>query len=133
MLAVMQQTMKESRAGKRPRRAKAEWVEEVGRWRRSGQSAAEYAAAHGLHPGTLGWWGSRIGSAATVQVGTQRSEPVRFLPVRVTERRVATALATPKGEVEVVLRNGRRVRICGDFQNDVVARLLDIAEGGDRC
>ena len=131
MLAVMQQTWKENRAVKRPRRSKSEWVEEVGLWRRSGQSAVEYASEHGLHPGTLAVWGSRIGHVEAPKTGASRSGKVRFLPVRVAEGPCAEA--APRGEVEVLLLNGRCVRIRGEFQNEAVARLLDLAERGGRC
>lgn len=132
MLAVMKQIARENRAGKRPRRSKSEWVEEVGRWRRSGQTATEYAAQHGLHPGTLAVWGSRLGRVEATQVGASRSKTMRFLPVRVAEGPRVAAPA-PRGEVEVLLLNGRRIRICGDFENDAMARLLEIADRGGRC
>jgi hypothetical protein len=40
---------------------------------------------------------------------------------------------TGPGEIEVVLLNGRRVRISGSFEGEVVARLLAIVEGGVAC
>ena len=128
MLAVMQQTPKENRVGKRPRRARAEWVEEVGRWRRSGQTAPEYAAVHGLHPGTLAVWGGKVRIGARTTGVVSRSG---FLPVRVTEAPQERTAA--RGEIEVVLSNGRCVRIRGDVQSEIVARVLDVAERGGRC
>jgi hypothetical protein len=37
------------------------------------------------------------------------------------------------GELEVVLRNGRRVVVRGDFGSDTLKRLLELAEGGAAC
>jgi hypothetical protein len=34
-----------------------------------------------------------------------------------------------RGQIEVVLRNGRSVRVSGKFDGEAVARLLMIAEG----
>jgi transposase len=128
MLAVMQQTTRENRVGKRARRTRSEWVDEVGRWRRSGQSAVEYAALHGLHPGTLAVWGSKIGKAAA----TSTASGARFLPVRVADIGSETSEAQ-RSEIEVVLANGRCVRLRGDVPSEVVARVLDLAERGGRC
>jgi len=42
--------------------------------------------------------------------------------------------ATPeRNEVEVVLRNGRRVLVSRDFELDALARLLDAVETGGPC
>ena len=37
------------------------WAEHVERWRRSGQSAREYASREGLNAATLYGWSSRLG------------------------------------------------------------------------
>ena len=129
MLSVMQQTTRENGAGKRRSRPRSEWVEEVGRWRRSGQRAAEYAALHGLHPGTLAVWGNKLGRATTT---AGRAPESRFLAVRVADRPRETR-AAERGEIEVVLANGRCVRVRGDVPSEVVARVLDVAERGGRC
>jgi hypothetical protein len=55
-----------------------------------------------------------------------------FVPLRVTHASATSAKAGPS-EIEVVLLNGRRVRISGNFDGEAVARLLSIVEGGTRC
>lgn len=56
-----------------------------------------------------------------------------FVPVQVAPAPTAAAAAAKarldRGEVEVVLRNGRRIRVSGTFDSEAVARLLMIAEG----
>jgi transposase-like protein len=131
MLPCMGKTSTVSRIGKRPRRSRAAWLEDVKRWRESGQSAAEYAREHDLHAGTLMAWGSKL----RVELPTQtlgRHAPAGFLPVRVAQPTGATTVATG-GQLEVVLRNGRRVLVSGEFGVERLARLLDVAEGGARC
>lgn len=129
MLAFMQQTTRESRVGKRPRRSRAEWVEEVSRWRRSGQRAEEYAADRGLHAGTLTVWAGKLGMRTG---GASTAPRSAFLPVRLADAGREPS-AGVRGEIEVVLANGRCVRIRGDVQSEVVARVLDVAERGGRC
>lgn len=127
-LRRMQESTKTGRPKKRARRSRAEWIEEVRRWRESEQSATEYARDNGIHAGTLAGWASKVRDSMVAKpVAGQR--PSMFVPVH-----VAPAASTPAtaggdcGQVEVVLRNGRRVRISGAFDGEAVARLLIIAE-----
>jgi hypothetical protein len=41
------------------RRSREWWADTVARWRRSGLTAAEFAARHGVRATTLRWWSSR--------------------------------------------------------------------------
>jgi hypothetical protein len=62
------------------------------------------------------------------EVGTERDSHPAFLAVRVKE-----SPARPvAGHFEVVLANGRCVRICGEFDVDSVNRMLAAVEGGAR-
>jgi hypothetical protein len=128
----MQETAKSSRSRKRARRSRAEWLEEVRRWRESGQSAAEYSAERGLHSGTLGGWASKVRDVVAARPGGNRPRKSVFVPLRVAQAPTTSAKAG-LGEIEVVLLNGRRVRFSGNFEGEVVARLLAIVEGGAAC
>jgi transposase len=125
----MHDAVKNGRAKKRARRSRVEWSEEVRRWRESGQSATEYARERGIHAGTLAGWASKLRDSIVAKaVGGQRRS--MFVPVHVAPVASAAARAgTDCGLVEVVLRNGRRIRITGTFDGEAVARLLTIAEG----
>jgi hypothetical protein len=59
----------------------------------------------------------------------------KFLPARLSDLGATSAAeAVPeRHEVEVVLRNGRRVRVGRDFQLEALARLLDAVEAGGSC
>lgn len=119
---------------KRARRSRAQWIEEVRRWRQSGQAASHYAAEHDLHKGTLAWWGQQLGGEV-VGAGRCETKPKgQFLPVRIADHAAAATVAPEsRAEMELVLLNGRRIRINGEFQADVLAQLLRVAEGGAQC
>ena len=72
-------------------------------------------------------WGSKLRGEVSAASGSQpaRSE---FLPVRVVEPSGDAVAAG--GKLEVVLRNGRRVMVSGEFGAERLARLLDVVEGG---
>lgn len=92
-----------------------------------------YAAAHGLHPRTLVWWARQLeGNGAKKGLG---KPALKFLPARLTAARATSVVAaTPeRSEVEVVLRNGRRVLVGRDFELETLARLLDAVEAGGAC
>jgi hypothetical protein len=56
-----------------------------------------------------------------------------FLPVRVVGAQARTDAQRESAELEVVLRNGRRVLVRGEVDRDTLKRLLDLAEGGAAC
>jgi transposase len=130
----MRETFTGGTSGKRPRRSKAAWLEIVQRWRRSGQTAGQYAQRHGLHAGTLAVWGTKLRSelAATAEPASAGAV-ASFLPVRVVGAQSRTDAQRESAELEVVLRNGRRVLVRGDVGSDTLRRLLDLAEGGVAC
>ena len=127
----MQDTAKNGRPKKRARRSRAEWVEEVRRWRGSGQSGAEYARERGIHAGTLAGWASKVRDSMGAKPVSRDQRRSMFVPVQVAPvpAAVLAKAGVERGEVEVVLRNGRRVRVSGTFDGEAVARLLMIAEG----
>jgi hypothetical protein len=114
---------------KRARRTRAEWTVEVARWRKSGLGSAEYATQRGLKRGTLLWWSRQVGavSVADGPVGAAGVKPVTFVPLRVREEHAE--VSTGQGAIEVILRNGRRVRIAGAVDGGILARVIDAAEG----
>lgn len=115
----------------RARRTRAEWTVEVSRWRKSGLGSAEYATQRGLKRGTLLWWSRQIGAGGLAEsaVATAAVNPVTFVPVRVREEHEEAAKSTGQGTLEVILCNGRRVRIAGAVDGGILACVLDAAEG----
>jgi hypothetical protein len=129
---------------KRLRRKAADWSVLVEACERSGLSRAAFAEREGIHPGTFGFWASRLAPKRLKSPGGAKvSAPSGFVPVQIGSRvaRPAEVMAgkvSTKGQtsnpVEVVLSNGRRVRFdLSSAADPRLATLLALAEGGRRC
>jgi hypothetical protein len=126
---VRMQNMTTKRAY-RARRSRAEWTAEVIRWRKSGLGSAEYAKQRDLERGTLLWWSRQVGAASGERDAATRAAraAVTFVPLHVREEHLESVSAG-QGSIEVILCNGRRVRIAGAVDGSTLARVLDAAEG----
>ena len=101
------------------RAADAEPVLEA--WRRSGEGGAAFARRHGLNVRRLLRWRERL----------KRSAAPVFHPVRVVERAEPTAIAGTV-PLELELRGGRRIRVLGRFDPELLEALVRTVEGW-RC
>ncbi|MEW6746441.1 MAG: hypothetical protein AB1486_27185 [Planctomycetota bacterium] len=103
-----------SRKGKRrwTRRAPGEVAQIVEDYRASGLSQSQFAAKRGVAPATLSWWLRRRG---------ERSGS-RLVPVRL--------LGGPPHSswFEIVVGNGRVVRVGSGFDPDTLSALLRVVE-----
>jgi transposase len=98
----------------------------VGRWQRSGLGADEFAEREGVNPRRLVWWRWKLRAAPP-----PATPEVRFLPVHVVD-----SASGPSGAgvaLEVVLPNGRVVRVAPGFNPAMLESVLSIASGGTRC
>jgi hypothetical protein len=119
-------------AGKRYwREADARQV--VKAWRSSGQALSQFAAARGLKAGRLSRWARRLGRRAVGRRGAgaagARPLKLRFHPVEL----VGSATGLQRSLIEVVLRDGRRVRVPAGFASDDLERVLQVLEERRRC
>jgi len=97
------------------------WTKREGRaalslWRASGEPLATFAHGAGLSRTRLEYWAK--------QLGTRRPSAaidVKLAPVTI----VAPA---PRGAITIELRSGRVVRIEGDVDDALLARVIVIAE-----
>jgi transposase len=108
---------------------RSEWAERVGRWQRSGLGSEEFAAREGVNPKRLVWWRWKLRSARPSP--PLSTGEVRFLPVQVVD-----SSSGPLGAavaLEVVLPNGRVVRVAPGFDPGMLESVLSIASGGARC
>ena len=119
---------------KAARRSREQWAAEIAGWRKSGLDSAEYAQQRGLNRSTLLGWSFKVG-AMEGKPGTRResSRPTHFLPVRVRAQDAAKAAASDAGRIEIVLTNGRLVRVAGAVDPGELARVLAAADGVDPC
>jgi transposase len=103
------------------------WAKRVERWRRSGLTAAQFAAREGINRHTLAYWKWKLRREA--QTPPRRElEPV----VRVGDVVEVVAphadVAEPARAFEIVLAQGYRVRLGDAFAGDALSRLLDVLE-----
>ena len=75
---------------KKPRRQSArEWARLVEAWKKSGETAADFAAAHGVKPGRLTWWKWKLTARTAAP-----SEDLRLVAVEIAPAATAPATAT---------------------------------------
>ena len=91
----------------------------------SGLSLAAFARARGLHPQRLGWWKTQLARRAAQPEPAPSELPAAptFLPIHVAAPAPVARLAVP---FEVVLPDGRIVRVPQDFAAPALAELLAV-------
>lgn len=100
-------------------RACAYWTEREGRaavglWRRSGKPLAAWARSVGLSRSRLGYWSARLSASPSSSV-------VALAPVAVVS-------SPARGSITIELRSGRAIQVEGAFDDEVLARVIAIAE-----
>ena len=109
--------------GQAAAQGEAYWRVHVEAWRASGQSRAEYCAAHGLSRKTFGWWAWRLdrqGRPAPTDTAAH------FLPVEsaeVCDRDEAEA-APVEARIEIALPDGVTVRVGRGVDGEALRRVL---------
>jgi transposase len=84
---------------KAPRRRSArEWARLVAAWKKSGKSAADFAAARGVGPGTLTWWKWKLASRTVAPAEELRLVAVEIAPAA-TATATTTEIASPAWEI----------------------------------
>jgi hypothetical protein len=117
------------------------WVKRVARWRESGQTALDFAAAYGLNADRLRHWGWRLErelepATPTVTPPPTESSPntgvvvpfveVQRAPTTATRVKVTpTTKPEPTTEsIEIITPSGLRVRVPSNFNDDALRRVL---------
>ncbi|MBM4028152.1 MAG: transposase [Planctomycetes bacterium] len=88
----------------------------------SGMPLSGFAREHGLQRARLWRWSSRLRK--------RPGQPALFHPVRILEPRPANH---SPAVIEVVLLDGRRVRLAEGFAAADLARVLAVLEGVESC
>lgn len=92
------------------------WLSVLRQWRQSGLSQVDFCAQHGLCIRGFRRWRTRLGSeVAHSLAGPAASEAAAFLPLQ---------LVGERGEVEVMLAQGDRMRLSGTYAETLVASLI---------
>ena len=96
---MAQQSRREGGNGRGVRRGRAFWRDAVSRWKRSGQTRADFCAAEGLTPNTFTWWKWKLstakepkdrkvrGSGPRRQIDAERAASSRSSRIRSSGRR----------------------------------------------
>ena len=95
------------------------WRRVVDRWKQSGLGVPAYCRREGLNQATFYRWRWEL----------KRRDQLKptFLPVRV----IADKPAAPAGGgIEVVLANGRCLRVAAGFDPQTLVRVVELLEGG---
>lgn len=122
------------------------WQEVVRRWKESGQSVREYCRVQGLRESAFYFWrralarrGQDLGAAEAAQAKASERDPTpqsgegrglphrngpAFLPVQVVE---AVQVEAVRG-VEIVLPQGRTVRVAAGFDRQTLSDVLAVLE-----
>lgn len=95
------------------------WRIIIGRWRRSGLTVRAFCHREGIKEPKFYWWRRKVDQAA-------QPKPA-FLPVHVV---ADEARAPATCGVEVVLANGRCLRVQPGFDPGTLVKLVDLLEGG---
>ena len=92
-----------------------EWERRVRRWQRSGLTSTKFATREGVNVKTLRWWSWNLRREAQ-----PAPSAIEFIEV--------TPALEPTLAVEVVLANGRVVRVPTSFDDATLCRVLAAAE-----
>ena len=98
-----------------------QWRRRISQWRASGLSVRAFCARHGLASASFYAWRRVLERRA--------AEQPAFVPVQV----VADATPTQASALEVVLLDGRTVRVAPGFDAATLRRLLTVLEGDVAC
>ena len=125
----------------------AYWRRALAEWSGSRVSKVAFCRKRGLSPSAFHWWkgelarrdagkGSRPASPCSVKgTGSGTKGRPGFVAVRVAEGAAEGAAVPPRangqveGALEVVLGNGRRVRVGLGFDAEVLVRVVGVLEG----
>jgi hypothetical protein len=105
----------------RDERKEQQWQRWIGEWRASGLSVRAFCDRHGLALPSFYTWRRTLERRA--------AEKAAFVPVQV----VADAAPTPASALEVVLVDGRTVRVSPGFDAATLRRLLAVLQEGGSC
>ena len=99
------------------RRVSSQQRSHVRAWKKSSLTARQYAKQEGISHWSLYTW------ATSHNRHIAKDEAPAFLPVEVVE---APALVEP---IDLVLPNGRVVRVSCGFDSTTLSRVIEVAEG----
>lgn len=115
----------------RQREREQRWRKHLAAWKQSALSQAAYCRRRGLPPVAFSWWKhelTRRDQAVRPAAAAQTEPPAAsFVPITISAEHVADVIC------EVVLRNGRRLRVGRDCPPDWLAAAATALEAARSC
>lgn len=114
---------------------RAEWRRRLEEWVSSGETQAAYCRRHSLDQNTFSGWKRRLKLSASVdsdaRIGEERLDALpAFIPLRWSGAGSVAVQVAPMALAEVVLGNGRVLRIPAGYDVEAAARLASALEAG---
>lgn len=111
------------------------WRDVILRWHRSGQTVRAFCDNHGLAEGSFHAWRRTIAqrdrqATAMPTVDRAGDNLPAFVPLRVTGTPAASSSISP---LELVLGQGRVIRVPPGFDANTLRNLLAVLEEGPSC
>ena len=106
----------------------AAWRRRLARHADSGQSVRAWCRRHGVKEAVFHWWRRELARRDAEQPPSVRrdaeAQPTSFVPVCLTDDPGRDG----DGQIEIDLRDGRRVRVTGTVNREMLTQVLDILE-----
>ena len=102
----------------RDEQKEAAWRQRLSRHAESGQPVRAWCREHGVTETAFYWWRKELARRDA------ESRNTAFVPVRVTE----APARDDEAQIEIVLIDGRRVRVTGAVNGPMLAAVLDALE-----
>ena len=121
-----------TRRGSAKRRSAAQWARLVKAWKKSGETAAVFAASRGIAAQTLTWWKWRLSHRADLPHIDEHEEreEMRLVAVQVEPARAA---AESPAAWELFTARGAVLRVyAGTVSSELVAVVQAIVSGEER-
>ena len=114
-----------SRMGYRDSVKERRWRKLLGQWQRGDLTVRDFCEDHGLNEHAFYWWRRVIAERDREQASADTSgAEALFVPLHVTPEARADGTAL----LEVVLLNGRLVRVPAGFDATTLRQVLDVLE-----
>lgn len=118
--------------GQRDRGKEGLWRRVLRQWRRSGQAVRDYCVEHGLSEPSFYAWRRQL-----ARRDEEAAAKPRFVPVHVQADvdvvATATDIAAAPPTIDVVLANGRRLRVPPGFDPATLRQLLAVLDEEPSC
>ena len=104
----------------------AAWRRRLGRHAESGQTVRAWCRRHGLTEAAFHWWRRELARRDTEPLPSVRRNAevpaASFVPVHLTDHPARDG----DGQIEIELTDGRRVRVTGTVNREMLTQVLDV-------